>query len=78
MNDLIKQLQRIAKTNSDRFNYQVRIEPRPAGLLFVFECYESAEGHLMLAGRGPSIEAAVAAAKAEVAPALRNFGYTLP
>lgn len=77
---LVRRLMEIARKNNDEFRFRIEIDaPRqPQGpLSFNFVCEETADSHTLLNGRGPSIEAAVEAAEADIKDACKSWGYKI-
>ena len=68
-------LERIATLNDDHFRYKVTIEPNRKGIVYLFYCEESADGHTLLCGSGVTIDEASQQAWNEIESSCEEWGY---
>lgn len=75
---IIRKLNAIAAKNKDAFSYAIEIETQRGVIEFYFKAMEMADRHTFVAGRGATVEAAVANAEANIADSCESWGYKLP
>lgn len=73
VNDLVKQLNTIAKRNHDAFQYSVELSGFPVRFRFV--AIEKADGHEFVDGSGTTLDDAVISAEASIKDACEQWGY---
>jgi hypothetical protein len=76
MKEVITRLEKIAHSNDDRFGYNIAIEVRNGRIWYEFRCYEQADNHEFVSGRGESPEWAALMAMNHIEDALEQWGYT--
>lgn len=72
---LVRRLDRIAKKNSDRFRYKIEINPTRAGIAYIFNCEETADGHTLVCGSGVTIEEAAKQAWDRIEESCQEWDY---
>ena len=76
LEQLIARLEAIAKKNDDEFDYDIGVDPGPAGgIRLMFSCTEQADHHAFVNGWGDNIEEMVEDAIVGIPSSLQSWGY---
>lgn len=73
--NLIGELEHVAKKNKDGFRYRIEIVVQRSGITYQFFAEETADGHMFVSGGGSTIEEAVQNAHRDVPDSIEEWGY---